>query len=775
MLIRKTFRDFRKNFGTFFSVFLLSGLAIALFCTFEGHVLSQHVAREEFHKECRLSDIWVYGEGFTQKQLQKVRDLDFVEDAQLRTSLKGSAPDYDGVQVDLYLEDENVVNTPYYIEGEPFDPQDKDGIWIANAFAKRRNLSVGDSFTIEYEGMTFTRTIKGLIESSEYEFRQADSDVDTFLENIAIVYMSYNAFPDPGYLSYVMTLGNTMPYTEMVIRTTDAGGLVHEKELKTVLGKNYAAMIERDSVPGLARLDSELDQHQAFSYVFVLIFVGISVLVIATSMSRMVERERTQIGTMNALGMKRWKVVLHYISFSLIVSTAGALLGLLLGVAWLCPLMMKIFAQWYIVPGLHSIFHPTYLLILLLVVGASTLSAWLSCRKVLKIKPSEALRPAAPRKGKHCLFEKLPGWNNFSFTVQYNLRDISRAKLRALMCVIGTCVGMLLMVYGVGCNRLVDTMLDLNFEKVNTADYQIKFTSDTSRTRAEYLEDKLDGELVMQDQIEVSKKKDPTASEKKKETITVLEGKRLYNILDLNNEIEDMVPGKIAVSRKLAEDLDIQVGDKIYWHLYSKNDWYEGTVGVIYRNSDAQGITYLKDDYCKTDADYTPSLLLTNQNPKEIKNLKCVASVSSKKDMEESYKTSMAMVSVMVWMMLGFSTILIVVVLYNSGSLSFHEREKELATLKVMGMRSKRIRHLMTVQNIWLSLIGLLLGIPFGNVSLNAMMNSNGENFDYALSLPIGGYVVSGALVLLVSMLVSFMFSKRIRTLDMVDVLKGTE
>lgn len=81
----------------------------------------------------------------------------------------------------------------------------------------------------------------------------------------------------------------------------------------------------------------------------------------------------------------------------------------------------------------------------------------------------------------------------------------------------------------------------------------------------------------------------------------------------------------------------------------------------------------------------------------------------------------------------------------------------------------------MTVQNIWLSLIGLLLGIPFGNVSLNAMMNSNGENFDYALSLPIRGYVVSGALVLLVSMLVSFMFSKRIRTLDMVDVLKGTE
>ena len=102
---------------------------------------------------------------------------------------------------------------------------------------------------------------------------------------------------------------------------------------------------------------------------------------------------------------------------------------------------------------------------------------------------------------------------------------------------------------------------------------------------------------------------------------------------------------------------------------------------MIYRNSDTQGITYLKDDFCKTDADYTPSFLLTNQNPKAFKDLKCVA----------------------------------------------------------------------------------------------LMLNSNGENFDYALSLPFGGYVVAGALVLLISMLVSFLFSKRIRTLDMVDVLKGTE
>ena len=84
MLFRKMLRDFRKNFGAFISVFLLSALAMTLFCTFEGHVLSQNVAREAYHKECNLSDVWVYGEGFSEEQLEKVRDLDSASDCYYR-------------------------------------------------------------------------------------------------------------------------------------------------------------------------------------------------------------------------------------------------------------------------------------------------------------------------------------------------------------------------------------------------------------------------------------------------------------------------------------------------------------------------------------------------------------------------------------------------------------------------------------------------------------------------------------------------------------------
>ena len=782
MLFRKMLRDYKANFGAFFSVFLLAALALALFCTFEGHVLSQKVARENYHKECNLSDVWMYGEGFSDDELDTVRNLDFVKDAQLRMSVTGSAPDCDGAQVDIYLERENLVDTPYYISGEPFDPTDTDGIWLANAFARLRNIKVGDDFTIEYNGITFTREVKGLVESAEYEFREADGDADVYLENIAIVYMSYDAFPIRDYINHMVDkisdekLAKIMPYTQMIIVTTDGGGLAHEEALAESIDRDYSAIVDRKSIPGLARLDSELEQHQSFSYLFVIIFVGIAILVIATSMGRMVEQQRTQIGTMNALGLKRHKIMLHYISFSLVVSVVGVVLGLLVGTLWGSPAVIGMFANWYIVPGLHSVFHPMYLIIAAGIVAVCVLASCISCRKLLRIKPAEALRPAAPKKGKKCIFERLPFWKKLSFTSQYNLRDISRAKLRSFMCVIGTAVGMLLMIYAVGCNELLGSMIEINFNRVTVGEYQIKFSEDAKTETVDDMAEELDGEVVMMNQVEVAKEKNAPSDKKKKETVTVLEGKNLYNILDLNNQVKKLTPGTIGISRKLAADLDVKEGDTIYWHLYTKNTWYEAKVGTIYRSLESQGIAYLREDYEKTGAEYTPSFLMTDDKAaKDKADLDYVTGVNSKSEMQAAYESSMEIMNMMVGMMAVFSILMIVVVLYNSGVLSFHERVKEFATLKVLGLRSSKIRRILSMQNLWLSIIGIIIGAPLGNVSLNAMINTNGENFDYNLMLAPVDYVIAGIFVMIISMLVSFMFSKRIRKLDMVETLKGVE
>ena len=391
------------------------------------------------------------------------------------------------------------------------------------------------------------------------------------------------------------------------------------------------------------------------------------------------------------------------------------------------------------------------------------------------MKPAEALRPAAPKQGKRCVFEKLPFWDKLGFNTQYNLRDISRAKLRVLMGIIGTAVGMLLMVYGAACNLLVDDMVDLNFQKIQPAAYQMKLSQDVSLKKVDDLAEKVSGELIMSDQIEIAKKPNASSDQKKKESLTVLEGKGLYNIVDTKQKVIHLSKGCVGLSRKLSADMGLKVGDTFYWHIYSQNEWYKAKVGVIYQSTETQGITYLREDFEKTGVQFTPSMLFSNEDLTVYDNLDYVTGVSSKKDMEAAYRTGMEAVNMMVVMTLVFSTILIVVVLYNSGNLSFHERVKEFATLKVLGLQSAQIRKILSIQNIWLSVIGILLGAPLGKVSLNAMMNSNGENFDYNLMIHPSSYIASGILVLVVSMLVSFMFSKRIKNLDMVESLKGAE
>ncbi|MCM1055917.1 MAG: ABC transporter permease [Bacteroides sp.] len=824
MLKRKMLREFKTNFGQFFSVLILAFLAMALFVTFEGHALSQDRAREVFHEDTALSDIWVYGEGFSDEALEAVRALDFVEKAQLRMFAQGTAPDFDGVQTDIYLEREDLVNMPYLFSGERFDPSDAEGVWLANAFAERRGVKVGDDFTVEYNGISFTKKVKGLVESAEYEYRQAENDADMYLENIAVVFMSYDAFPLRDYVNHLIetkkitaktvaentdllnetpeglknvgmtvdditedmllqaveklsdeTLAKIFPYTQLLIRTNDGGGLSHERAIAEALDNGYAAMVDRSSVAGLARLDSELEQHKSFSYVFVIVFVGIAVLVIAVSMNRMIEKQRTQIGTMNALGMKKSKVLFHYISFSLIVSLIGSALGTAVGTLWLCPIMLNMFAEWYIVPGLHSAFNPVYILMAAVIVAVCVLAAYLSCRRLLKVKPAEALRPAPPKQGKRCLFERLPFWKKLSFNGQYNLRDISRAKLRAFMCVLGTAVGMLLMVYGVGCTGMVDQMIELNFTKTVSAEYQITLSSDAPLDEIDVLAEDLAGETVMMSAAEVAKTPDAVTAEKKKGSVTVLEGKGLYNILNLNDEAARITPGSIGISRKFSEELGVNVGDKVYWHIYSENDWHEATVGLIYRSTETQGIAYLREDFEASGEEYSPTLLMSDDITEDIKQLSTVTAVHSRSELEAAYRQAWETINLLIVMMIVFSAVMIVVVLYNSGSLSFSERVKEFATLKVLGLQSSKIRGLLSAQNLWLSAIGIIVGAPLGSASLNAMINSNGENFDYALKLPFYYFIISGICVLIISVSVSFMFSKRIKRLDMVEVLKGVE
>ena len=287
---------------------------------------------------------------------------------------------------------------------------------------------------------------------------------------------------------------------------------------------------------------------------------------------------------------------------------------------------------------------------------------------------------------------------------------------------------------------------------------KLVLSGDIKIDEADRLKDEVDGELVMVGQVEISKKKNATTKEKTKQTLTVVEGKGYYNITDEKQNILTIPKGTVALSHKVAKDLSVGIGDTIYWHIYTENTWYKAKVGVINRSPDTQGITFLREDFEKTGADFTPGILATNQDASSYKNREYVTNVVTKAELKQAFDTSMEVVDLLLYFMVGFSALMIVLVLYNSGNLSFNERIKEFATLKVMGLQTTQIRNILTIQNIWLTVIGLIIGAPFGKATLEAMMNSNGEQFDYTIRITPQVYLESALLVLVVSMLVSFYF-----------------
>ena len=183
----------------------------------------------------------------------------------------------------------------------------------------------------------------------------------------------------------------------------------------------------------------------------------------------------------------------------------------------------------------------------------------------------------------------------------------------------------------------------------------------------------------------------------------------------------------------------------------------------------------LREDYEAAGMEFRPVMLVSKNDCENVADNECVSAVHSMKDLVAAFDKMMEIMDLLVYFMVIFSVLLIVIVLYNSGNLSFNEREKEFATLKVLGFKSGAIRKLLSTQNLWLSMIGVICGIPLGRVPLQAMMDSNGDAVDWPCYIAPTTYMISAIFVMTVSVLVSFLFSRRIKRIDMVEVLKGME
>ena len=764
MLRRKMLRDIKANFAQFFSIMLLSLIAMWCYTGFQANVIGGNKARSDFESSSNFADGWIYGSDFSEEQAEKIEDISGIKDVQRRTEVLGKADEkYNTAEMYCYFQNDKVVTIPRTTEGADFDANDEDGLWLFSRFAETWGIKVGDKFTVHVMGFDIEKKVKGLVVTPEYEFACASTDTDTDFHNIGFAYMSQKVLPEE------MRINNE------IIFTCDGKSLKYEDDISKALDDNYAFLADRNSIRGWYQLSDELSQHDSFSYIFSFVFVAIALLVIITTMKRMITQQRTQIGTLNALGMKKRKIMFHYLSYSFVLSATGCALGIILGIYTFGRLMVNMFSQFYTLPDWQPGFSYKSIIVAAVLVLICTGTSYFSCSQILKIHPSEALRPAAAKSAKPCVFEKLPFWDKLNFNARYNLRDISRSKMRAFMGVFGTCMGMMIMELGLGAYDTVDYVREWYFHDIQNYEYQVILNDSCTIEQAEELKEENDGELVAMETVSIAAKDHPTSDGIISCKLAVTEGEQLYCVSDTELKTKPIPRGTVALTMKQARKLGLSEGDNVYWKTATGDKWNESKIGLISRHPNITGITMMREDYEKAGMTFRPVMMVSEDNCEKAADNKCVSAVHSMTDLIEAFDKMMEIMNLLVYFMVLFSVLLIVIVLYNSGNLSFNEREKEFATLKVLGFKSGAIRKLLSTQNLWLSIIGCICGLPLGRVPLQAMMDSNGDAVDWPCYLAPSTYIISAAFVMTVSVLVSFLFSRRIKKIDMVEVLKGME
>jgi putative ABC transport system permease protein len=315
----------------------------------------------------------------------------------------------------------------------------------------------------------------------------------------------------------------------------------------------------------------------------------------------------------------------------------------------------------------------------------------------------------------------------------------------------------------------VDDMERWMYSEIQVSQTRMTLDASASVEDAEKIANDIDGELIMSSAIEVK-----ANGVKKTQTVTVVDGSGCFYITDTNRNQVTPDDNTVALTYKTAKALGLKQGDEFEWHIYTSDKWVKSKVSIISRSPMTQGLVITRNTLEELGYDFTPTYVDTLQNLPDYKN-KNVTNVLTSDDMHNFWDNYMETMNLMVGIVILFALILAIVVLYNLGLITFTERERENATLKVIGFSTGKILNLNVLQNLIFSIIGVVLGVPCGLGLTHLMFITAGDEFDVMISFSVASFLISAGITIGVSLLVSLLFKKKIKKLDMVSSLKGVE
>lgn len=790
MLKKKMFRDIKQNLSQFITIFLMVLIGVMVYVGIEAYMDGMTSAADNFYKNNNIQDLNVMG-NLSDKDLDKIKSLDNVKDAEKKLVVNAIDKDDKDKTYLISFIDSNNISKFHIMDGEKFDVN-KKGAWVDNFYAEKNNLKVGDTIKIKYDTFSLEEKILGLINVPDHIYDVKDeSEFVPNRENFGFVYLSVNEIPESYIKDLVMkemkitdekifdkyvtnfNYKEYIPYNYIMVDVNKKKNVTSVKEDIEDNVSNAKAIVKIEDTLSYQRYQGEIDEGASYVGIFSGLFLFIAMLSVITTMTRVVKKQKLQIGTMKALGIKNSKIVMHYIGYGFFVSLAAAIVGIILGKYFIGTFFLNMEMDYFEVPNGVPVVKPLSYLVALLVVMVVSFITYLTCRKELFKKPAEALRNEVPNIKVSSLNLSTKGiFKKLNFSSKWNYRDILRNKFRTVTAVVGIVGCCMLIVCAFGMLNSMNHFIKLQFEDLYNFNYKLSLKENIKDDELKVLTDKYGNNTSETLTIETK-----IGKEREANTIFVTNAGNLVRFQNKNGEfIKVNKNNGVYVTRKLADQKNLKVGDTIKWHIYGVNKYYESKIVGLTKDPQVQNLTMTKEYLESLDIDYKPDSLYTNTDLKGIKDIKNVSLVQDINELKNSLESMLSMMKSMIMLIIVFAIGLGAIIIYNMGILSYSEKQYQFATLKVLGFSDKKIRKIFVQQNNWITVLSIIIGLPTGYYMTSWIFKSViADNYDLSAYINLSTYLIAIIGTILVSTIVSRMLSKKVNKIDMVSSLKANE
>lgn len=759
MLVKKMLRTAWQYKAQFISMVLMVMLGVGMFVGFNMEWASIEENMFSFFEDSKFADYRLVSEkGYSEDDLGKIAALDGVEAASRFLSVNVDVKDTGGDSVALAVTTDPAVSSFVLISGEAYDGSSADGIWLSDRYAEENGVSVGDTVTFVYRNTEISGKVKGLIKAAEQMICVRDKT--QLMPDFAT-----HGFAYISPVMYEKALGFAYYPQINVISSLEKDDF--SEKVNKALGQT-TVILTKDETLSYSQAEGEVSEGKAMGSILPALFLLIGLLTMVTTMHRLTAKEKTQIGTLKALGFHDSRITRHYTSFAFFVAALGTALGIGMGygVAWIIMNPNGMMGTYLDLPKWKLVFPAFCAVAVALIIAALTLIGFLSVRRMLVGTAADALSPYTPKKMKPMLIERTKFFHKLSFGTRWNMRDIVRHKARTAMSLVGIVGCTILILASFGMKDTMNAFLDMYYD--NGLNYSSRIFLSETATDAEKQEiiDKYKGDFGGSVSVQLDEK---TVS---LDIYDITHDK--IRIMDENTDKIEIGDGGAYICMRLAEEFGLGVGDTFTVSPFGTSDTYKLKVAGIFRSVSENVI--ISDKYAsELNLPYTVDSVYTDTEKSDIALSDVIKSVQSKQMIMDSFEAFLSIMDTMIYLLVGGALLLGIIVLYNLGTMSYTERYREMATLKVVGFRDKKIGRLLSGQNLALSVVGIIIGIPLGALTLSYLLKTLASEYEMKMAIGAGSYIFTVILTVGMSLLVSLMVARKNKNIDMVEALKGQE